>query len=679
MHIDLRKCIQCGSRVRHTLPEEDIKDYQLATDGTFADTGLWFCSFKCYKDCVGKHLDKRFYFDTRVEDDPVYINTIGPIIEEYDRHVANGNFLWCMFHNTPVAKVIEPKQKEITEWWTDLKRTAIRNAESEVLDYILAEVQYKNEVEDEKKRQELLKQEEALDKEYDKLEQQLCKDEEKHMAELEKLQRQVERDEEEMKAREELLREKPIPFEYRFDHTHIIGGTGQGKSSLIITQFIRDILDEENRPSVVVVDPKGTMVEDLRTLTNFEPRAQGQGYCYKRLVMIDPTLYPPALNMFAPPKRKYEKHVAQQIEDNTISLFQYVFSSKGSALTDKQQTCFAFAVSLMLTIPNATIHTFLDLMNDKPVQKIGGMRPDSPFKPYINRLGPTAKRFFYDSFYDITEYGGTKDQIATRLYGMLRHSTFDAMFSTTENKIDMFRHLQDGDIVLISSPKAVLGTEGSQLFSRYMVALTLQAAFERLTIKRDTWHPALLVIDEAQDVMDEVKTQELLQQARQFKLGVTVAHQQIRPQLTEALFSTISANTRIKYAAARSYEVAAPMARDMFCEPEFLMQRPVGEFACFVGGMTQHPFIVQVPLDYVINLPKMHPTHFEQLVQDMRKKYGVTEEEVKEEIAPVTVHKALLEEDVPAKQSKSESVQIPIDKKIAQKTDPSAPAPWGKV
>ena len=77
MYIDLRRCLQCGSRVRHTLPEEDIKDYQLATDGNFADTGLWFCSFKCYKDCVGKHLDKKFYFDTRVEDDPVYINTIG--------------------------------------------------------------------------------------------------------------------------------------------------------------------------------------------------------------------------------------------------------------------------------------------------------------------------------------------------------------------------------------------------------------------------------------------------------------------------------------------------------------------------------------------------------------------------------------------------------------------------
>jgi hypothetical protein len=121
------------------------------------------------------------------------------------------------------------------------------------------------------------------------------------------------------------------------------------------------------------------------------------------------------------------------------------------------------------------------------------------------------------------------------------------------------------------------------------------------------------------------------------------------------------------------------MARDMFCEPEFLMQRPVGEFACFVGGMTQHPFIVQVPLDYVINLSKMHPAHFEQLVQDMRKKYGVSEEGEKEEIAPAAVHKPPVAEDQPAKQFKPESVQIPTVEKIAQKKDPSAPAPWGKV
>jgi len=180
-------------------------------------------------------------------------------------------------------------------------------------------------------------------------------------------------------------------------------------------------MEKEEAPSIVVIDPKGTMVDQLRRLDCFAFYPDEMNDC-DRLVIIDPTLFPAALNMFAPPKRKYPPEIAQQLENNAISLFQYVFSSKGSALTDKQLTCFSYAVSLMFKIPCATIHTFLDLMNDKPIPKVGGMRPDSPFKLYIDELRPTAKRFFYNSFYDITEYGATKDHktITTRRLPLLR-------------------------------------------------------------------------------------------------------------------------------------------------------------------------------------------------------------------------------------------------------------------
>ena len=78
--------------------------------------------------------------------------------------------------------------------------------------------------------------------------------------------------------------------------------------------------------------------------------------------------------------------------------------------------------------------------------------------------------------------------------------------------------------------------------------------------------------------------------------GVTIAHQNIMGQLNETLVSSISANTRIKYAGTRSHQDASMMARDMHCEPEFIMSQKVGQFACFVGGMTDHPFSVQLKL-----------------------------------------------------------------------------------
>ena len=93
------------------------------------------------------------------------------------------------------------------------------------------------------------------------------------------------------------------------------------------------------------------------------------------------------------------------------------------------------------------------------------------------------------------------------------------------------------------------------------------------TIPKDDWKPAYLIIDEAQEVMDDLKTPELIALAREFKLGVTVAHQQIKGQLSDALFSTLSANTRIKYAGTRFHQDASIMARDMRCAPDLSLNR----------------------------------------------------------------------------------------------------------
>ena len=72
---------------------------------------------------------------------------------------------------------------------------------------------------------------------------------------------------------------------------------------------------------------------------------------------------------------------------------QYIFASKESALTDKQLTCFSYAMKLLMTIPDATIQTFLDLLEDPCIPKSGGIKPTSPFKPYRERLDEITQRF----------------------------------------------------------------------------------------------------------------------------------------------------------------------------------------------------------------------------------------------------------------------------------------------
>lgn len=660
MRVSQDECIQCHGRWRPTSLESPSES--LDPDGTFMGLPYWFCSVECYKKSVRKYLeDSRYDFDNALEDDKEYIEEIERLRNEYYTETTGG-ILANLFN--PIARqslssYVHGKLENFVDLYRTRKKSAIVGAEIELDNRLAAEWAH-----------ERAEEEAAFEKErakrLDKIKELMDEKSEREAAEAEF---------------EEMLKAKPIPLQYRFDHTHIIGSSGQGKSTLICKQFFDDLRSPEG-PALVVIDPKGTMVNELRTLDCFasasEMYTEGD-WVFPHLLIIDPTLFPPALNLFAPPKRKYSAQLNEQMTNNTISLLQYVFSSKGSALTDKQMTCFSFAVALMFTIPSATIHTFLDLMND-PVLKTGGIPDTSKFKTCIDKLGATSKRFFYNSFYNQTEYGATKDQISSRIFGMLRYPAFDAMFSTNENKLDMFEYLQKGKVVLISSPKAVLGAEGSQLFSRYMVALTLQAAFERITVDRKTWHPAFLVIDEAQDVMDEVKTPELLEQAREFKLGVTLAHQNIKGQLSEALFSSISANTRIKYAGTRSSQDATVMARDMHCEPEFIMKQPIGSFACFVGGMTDHPFSLQLELGEIDTYKKMSDADFSLLCKCLDIELGVGKPKPHEGAA-----KAAPAATSPiAPQPKQASISLPLDyipqqsseDQLENKSDPSKPAKW---
>jgi hypothetical protein len=204
------------------------------------------------------------------------------------------------------------------------------------------------------------------------------------------------------------------------------------------------------------------------------------------------------------------------------------------------------------------------------------------------------------------------------------------MLVTKENNLDMFDLLQDpvGKVILISSPVAVLGTDGSRLFSRYMVALALQAAFERATIPRDQWRPAYLYIDEAQLVVDETKTQDLLQLAREFKLGCTILHHQIKGEISEKIFSTLSANTRIKYASTTSHDDAFAMSKDMRCTPQFIMDRKPneaethGSFACFCNGVTPHPFIYELDYARDNSFPTMTDSDYRAVCEQMERTYG---------------------------------------------------------
>lgn len=414
----------------------------------------------------------------------------------------------------------------------------------------------------------------------------------------------------------------PIPFSLtdrqRVEHMHVVGGSGHGKTQLL-QRLIFDDLRRDQPPALVIVDSQGEMIRKIQQLEIFAPGQPPSD----RLVIIDPedVEYPPALNMFdlkAARLGTYSQTIKEQIEASTIETFNYVFGALAAELTSRQNTTFAFVARLMLSIPNATIHTLRELFEDGAASIEA-----SPFGEHIRRLDHTSQAYFENQFFTKT-YSQTKQQIARRLYSVLQVPAFDRMFAARINRLDMFEALQTGSVVLISTSKALLKTDASALFGRYMIARVISAAFERIAVTAEKRNPAFLIVDEAAEYFDE-NLETLLSQARKFNVGVLFAHQHL-DQLTPALRAAVAANTSIKIAGGVSDKDARALASDMRTTPDFIAgmakHAKSTEFACYVRNYTNNAVRLEIPFGALERAPKMNSAEQTQLVARNRERYA---------------------------------------------------------
>lgn len=410
----------------------------------------------------------------------------------------------------------------------------------------------------------------------------------------------------------------PVPFAFtdaqRTEHMHVVGGSGHGKTQLLQRLILAD-LERERPPALIVIDSQGDMLRKIERLRLFNQKLAD------KLIVIDPedVEHPPALNMFDSSNARlagYSRAHKEQIEAGIIELYNYIFAAIAAEMTSRQSTAFTFVTRLMLSMPNATIHTLRELMED-PAQTI----EQSAFAAQIEQLDPTSQAYFRNQFYT-RRYADLRQQIARRLYSVVSVPSFDRMFSSAVNKLDMFDAIQSGKVVLINTTKALLKSDASALFGRYMIALTIKAAFERVAATER--HPAFLFVDEAAEYFDD-NIETLLSQARKFNLGLVIAHQHL-DQLSTGLRSSVAANTSIKLAGGVSDKDARGLASDMRTTPDFITgmtkYSKSTEFACYVRNYTANAVRLEIPLGALERAEKMTPEQQAQLIARNRQCYA---------------------------------------------------------
>jgi hypothetical protein len=440
--------------------------------------------------------------------------------------------------------------------------------------------------------------------------------------------------------------ETPLPFaipqERRFEHCHILGGTGHGKTQLLQTLMLADF-DDPGRPAVVAIDSQGDMVRTLSLLARFDPALDD------RLVILDPadTSWPLRLNMFDINRARIDAMslgAREQILAGIVELYDYIFGSLlGAELTQKQSVVFRYIARLMLEIPDATIQTLLQLMEEKQF---------SSFAPYIAKLRGTTRAFFENEFAD-RSFSPTKQQIRRRLYGVLSNPAFERMFSHPKNAFDMKAAFDTGKVVLINTAKDVLKAEASTIFGRYMIALAMQAALERAADPETKRRPAFLYIDEAADYFDQ-NIDTLLIQARKYKVGITLAHQHL-DQLTPSLRASVMTNPAARFAGGVSEKDAHAIDADMRTTSQFLMSMRKGagdtEFACFIRNCTPTALGLRVPLGRAEREPRMGAAAYAALKDRIRRQVAAPIGETDAHIAAAMAGAAMVHQEATSYES----------------------------
>ena len=291
-----------------------------------------------------------------------------------------------------------------------------------------------------------------------------------------------------------------LTIEQRVRHSHIIGASGTGKSTLLFNLIRQDI---ENGEGVAVLDPHGDLVD--RILGIVPARRIGD------VVLVDPSdeKYSVGFNILSA-HSDLEKNL---LSSDLVSVFQRLSTSWG----DQMGSVLSNAILAFLESERGG--TLADLRRFL-------IEPAFRDKFLATVRDPDIVYYWKKGF---PQLSGNKSigPVLTRLETFLSPKPIRYMVSQRVNKLDFANILDTGKIFLAKLPQGQMGKENAFLLGSLLVAKFQQLAMSRQAQRAESRRPFWLYVDEFQNFITPSMT-EILTGARKYRLGLILAHQELR-------------------------------------------------------------------------------------------------------------------------------------------------------
>jgi hypothetical protein len=323
-----------------------------------------------------------------------------------------------------------------------------------------------------------------------------------------------------------------VPTSERMKHVHVLGGTGGGKTTLLVNMAKQDLeAMTEGVPTygVGAIDPKGDLADSILEIV---PKHR-----HEDVILFDPSdrLKPLGFNILQGVAPELRSRMASEV----VMTFKKLFGQQ--AWGQRLEHFLRQAVLTLIEVPGATILDIPALFLNEAYRK-GVLGHVSNF---------AVRNFWEHEFGYHSKKGapvGLVQPILTRMGMWAAYPEIRNIVGQEQSSINLRQVMDEKKIFIARFQHGEIGEDVTEFFGSLFITSFQFAAMSRAKMPKAYRQPFMLYVDEFQNFATE-SSERIITEARSFGLGFIMANQyegQFRnqPGLQRAIDKTIYARLR---------------------------------------------------------------------------------------------------------------------------------------
>ncbi len=326
----------------------------------------------------------------------------------------------------------------------------------------------------------------------------------------------------------------------RLLHTYIIGKTGTGKSTMLKTMFMQDVLAFRG---ACLLDPHGDLSLDILKEI---PQDRLNDVVY--FDMPNPHLK----LKYNPFKRvSYEKR--SLVASGIIEVFKKLWGDAwGVRLEHLLRNC----VLALLDQPEATVADIPKILLDKSFRSQA-----------IKNIKNEAVKDFWETEFVVYKWYDFLP-VLNKVGGMLAHPVIKRVLAENTEEVYLRKAMDSKKIILVNLSKGHIGEDAAHILGALFISSLSAAAFSRADTSEAERAPFMLYMDEFHN-FTTLSLVNMFSELRKFKVGMVLAHQYFF-QLEEEIRRAILGNAGTLISFRVGAEDAQYLTKEM--QPAFTVE-----------------------------------------------------------------------------------------------------------